>query len=519
MEHVNRVSRVRWPPPTPATTAAGRANAVGFVIVGVVAFAARYALTGAIENDHFVTFARAVQPLYGDWPVRDFEDPGFPLSYLLSTIVAALFGPSLFVNVLLCVLLLAVTSALTYQLTLRATASQMIAVIAAALTVVVSPRLYNATKVIVPVVAIWLAWRYADQPRPRRLTALALWTAVAFLLRHDYLVYVALGNFVLLAVCHARVPREAALRLASYGALVLLLSLPWLLYVQRYEGLSAYFSSAVQFTAAEGRRTATGPVPSLFFAFMSIPVAGAIASLKRGVYLTRGQLASAAVMLASLDLVFLRDVLAARIPDVIAPTAVVAAATVAHVLPMSAVKRGATILATVAVLGAVVQIATKVTLPPPADAVRRIGDVTQRLRHVSPDIIPSPALAPLIAYLADCTRPDDRVLVTGFGPEIPVLAHRPFAARLPTWIPGYYEDRADVDRALTQLGREQLGAAVFLDGTTAVARSWPTLLHAIQARGFEEHTVSVGGPRLRVWLPSVAAAASDPATGLPCPAR
>jgi Dolichyl-phosphate-mannose-protein mannosyltransferase len=516
---VTRVPRVWWVGPTTAPVVVGAANPVGVAVVGVVAFAARYALTGAIENDHFVTFARAVQLLYGDWPVRNFEDPGFPLSYLLSTVVAALFGPSLFVNVLLCVLLLAITSALTYLLTVRATASQTIAAVAAALTVIVYPRLYNATKVIVPVVAMWLAWRYAEAPRPRRLFALALWTAVAFLLRHDYLVYVALGNIVLLAACHGRVPRDAALWLASYGTLVVLLCLPWLLYVQRYEGLSAYVASAVQFTAAEGRRTATGAVPSLFLAFLSIPVVGAIASFKRGMYLSRGQLASAAVMLASLDVVFLRDVLAARIPDVIAPTAVVAAATVAHVLPPTAVKRGAAIVAVVAVLGAAIPMATRVTPPRPADAVRRIGDVTRRLRRVSPDIIPTPSLAPLIGYLTHCTATDDRILVTGFGPEIPVLAHRPFAARLPTWIPGYYEDRTDVDRALAQLQRERLGAAVFLDGTTVVARSWPALLQAVQARGFEEYSIGLVGPRPRIWLPHFAATTRDPATGLPCPAR
>jgi hypothetical protein len=81
---------------------------------------------------------------------------------------------------------------------------------------------------------------------------LAIWTAVAFLLRHDYLVYVALGNVVLLIACHGRAPREAALPIAVYTVLSLLLILPWLLYVQVYEGLPAYFSSAVRFTAAEG---------------------------------------------------------------------------------------------------------------------------------------------------------------------------------------------------------------------------------------------------------------------------
>jgi hypothetical protein len=487
------------------------------VIVGITAFAIRYAVTGAIENDYFVTFARALQVLHGDWPVRDFEDPGFPLSYLLSSAVAALFGPSLLVNVLLSVLLVAVTSAVTYLLTYRATASQTAALVASAITVAFYPRLYNAKKVIVPVTAIWLSWRYADAPRPRRLVGLALWTAVAFLLRHDYLLYVALGNIVLLIACHRHGAREAARRLVVYAALSLLFILPWLTYVQAYEGLPADFSSAVRFTAAEGRRTATGTLPWLFFALVAIPVAAFIASFRPGLHLKRGQLASAAVMLLSLDVVFLRDVLAARIPDVVAPTAVVAAATAAHVLSTRAVARGAMIAALVI---AVLQAATKLSTPPqPADAFRRLSDITQRLRRTSPEIMPNPSLAPLISYLTHCTGAGDRVLVAGFGPEIPVLAQRPFAARLPTWIPGYYVDSAEVDRTLVQLGRERLGAAVFLDGSMVVARFWPALLQAVRDRGFEEYTAAPINARVRVWLPHSGDTRRDTATNLPCPSR
>ena len=504
-DNLTRSVRVRWPARTPTSMA---------VIVGGVAFAARYALTGAIENDHFVTFARAVQVLHGDWPVRDFEDPGFPLSYLLSTAVAALFGPSLLVNVLLCTLLLAVTSALTYLLVFRATESQTAAIVAGVLTVIVSPRLYNATKVIVPVVAIWVAWRYADNGR-HRLVVLAIWTAVAFLLRHDYLIYVALGNIVLLIACHGHAPRETALRLAGYAGLSLVFIVPWLLYVHVFEGLPEYFASAVRFTAVEGRRTTTGSLPWLFFAFVAIPAAGFIVSFRRGIHLTRGQLASAAVMLLSLDLVFLRDALAARIPDVVAPTAVVAAATAAHVISTRVAIRWAMIAA---VLIGVVQVTTRTSASPErADVFRRLNDISQRLRRVSPEIMPNPSLAPLIGYLAHCTGPDDRILVAGFGPEIPVLAHRPFAARLPTWIAGYYQDSADVNRALRQLGRERLGAAVFLNGSMVVARLWPPLLHAIQERGFDEYTVAPINSRIRVWLPHTVDAPRDTATNLPCP--
>jgi hypothetical protein len=369
----------------------------------------------------------------------------------------------------------------------------------------------------VPVIAIWLAWRYADNPGPRRLIVLAIWTAVAFLVRHDYLVFVALGNMLLIIACHSGVRRKIGLRLAGYIALSLVFILPWLLYVQGFQGLPEYFASAVRFTAVEGRRTAAGSLPWLFLAFVAIPVAGVLVSFRPGLHLNWGQLASAAVMLLSLDVVFLRDVLAARIPDVAAPTAVVAAAAAAHVLSTRAVTRGALIVAALIV---VLQITTRsAASSPPADPFRRLSDITQRLRRVSPEIMPNPSLAPLVGYLAHCTGPDDRILVAGFGPEIPVLAHRPFAARLPTWIAGYYEDSADVNRALVQLGRERLGAAVFLDGSMMVARHWPALLHAIRDRGFEEYTVASINSRVRVWLPHAADARRDAATNLPCPLR
>jgi hypothetical protein len=172
-----------------------------------------------------------------------------------------------------------------------------------------------------------------------------------------------------------------------------------------------------------------------------------------------------------------------------------------------------------AILTVLLQITINATAPPqPADGFRRLSDVTLRVRQVSPEIMPNPSLAPLVEYLTHCTGPDDRILVVGFGPEIPVLAHRPFAARLPTWIPRYYDDSADVHRALTQLGRERLGAAVFLDGSMVVARLWPALLQAIEDRGFEEYTVARINSRVRVWLPHAADARRDAATSLPCPA-
>ena len=109
------------------------------------------------------------------------------------------------------------------------------------------------------------------------------------------------------------------------------------------------------------------------------------------------------------------------------------------------------------------------------------------------------------------------ILVGGFAPEIPVLAHRPFASGLPSWIPGYYEDPRDVARAVARLNRERVGAVVMVDGPNMFAASWPELDRWVRGHGFDEYAVAPIDARLRVWLPHDRSGfALDPATQLPC---
>lgn len=488
-------------------------------LIAAAAFIFRYLTSGAIENDHFIMLARAHQVLYGDWPVRDFEDPGQPLAYLVSTAAAAVFGPTLLVNVVLCILFLCATAAITYHLAHRATGSMVAGIAAAAVTIVIYPRMYNTTKVIVPVVAIWLAWRYADLPSARRLIALAGWTAISFLLRHDYIAYVAISNALLLMIHHAEAPPVAARRILGFAGWSLLFISPWLLYVQWYESVPEYFASALRFVAAEGRRTAVGPPGVVFYVLVAIPVAGLLASFRKGRRLSGAQLASACMLVLLIDVVFLRDVLAARLPDIVAPVAVVTAALIGHLFPPRAVSRTALAALTVGLLFAAQGTARLTSIPTPVDIVRQAFRVTERLASASPEIQPSPSLAPLIAYLDRCTRPRDRVLVTGFGPEIAVLAHKPFAGGLPTWIPGYYNEPDDVGRAVGRLNREQVGAVIMLDGSTVLVNAWPELGEWIRKRAFEEHPVPSIDARVRVWLPRTGPDAPiDRGTGLPCAA-
>jgi hypothetical protein len=340
---------------------------------------------------------------------------------------------------------------------------------------------------------------------------------------------------VLLAVRHAGARGEAARRLGLYAALSLLFISPWLLYVQRYEGVAAYFASALRFVAAEGRRTAGGSPPGLFYTLLVIPVIGILLSSREGPApsgveglapsgvegprLSRAQLASASVLVLLIDVVFLRDVLAARLPDVVAPIVVVSAAVTARLFSARVLNRAAIAAAVVVVIAfaALPGAANPDAIPTPAALVRRAVRVTHRLQDAAPEIQPNPRLAPLVSYLARCTAATDRILVVGFGPEIPVLARRPFAGGLPSWIPGYYEDPDDVARAIARLNREQVGAAVMLDGSTVFMNLWPELGRWMRDRPFDEHAIPSIDSRIRVWLPRVAPATpADAATGLPC---
>jgi len=492
--------------------------------IGLLAFGFRFLTLSPIENDHFVMLARAQQVLFGDWPVRNFEDPGQPLFYLLTSALASIFGHVLATNVVLCIALQAVAAACTFVLARRASNSTAVGVAAALLVIVSSPRLYNTTKVIVPVVAILLQWRYAEVPRRGRLLALAAWTAVAFLLRHDYVVYVVASTFVLFAVLHQSRLREAVRDAAIYGAAALLLVSPWLVYVQWNEGLIDYVSAALRFVQSEGLRTAAGGPQPLYYVIALIPLSGLVVAIwlrsrsDRTTVITQAQLASVSVLVLMMNAVFLRDVLVARLPDVIAPSAVLAAALIGQTFSRRALRAGAWLTTAVALVLVTISLATAgYRVPTPAAVVRQAGRVSERLAHASAEIQPSPRYPALVSYLERCTLPAQRVFVSGFAPQISFLAHRPFAAGLPSWIPGYYESAADMRRARARLERENVSAVVLLEGPDVFEQSWPELAAWFREHRFELHDSPRIGDGIALWFMSPGdSSRTDGETGLPC---
>jgi hypothetical protein len=288
--------------------------ALGPLLIFVAVWTFRWLSMGALENDHFVALARAHQMLFGQWPVHDFADPGQPLTYMVSAGAAWLFSPTLRTDVILAITLLSLAAALTYSLAARASGSLLIAAAAVAVEVAAAPRLYNAGKVLIPLAAVGLGWRYADAPSRPRLLALAAWTAIACLWRHDFIVYVAVPTLVLLAVIHER-PRALRLGLL-YLAVTLGVVLPWLMYVQWAGGLVDYLAAAFRFAATEAQRTVAWPGEAwvTFVVIMAIPLIAIVVARNSDRPVAFTHVAFAASMALVVNMVLLRDVIATRLP-------------------------------------------------------------------------------------------------------------------------------------------------------------------------------------------------------------
>ena len=403
--------------------------------------------------------------------------------------------------------MLSLAASLTYLLAARASASLLIAAAAVAVEVAATPRLYNAGKILIPLTAVGLGWRYADSPSIARLIALAAWTAIAFLWRHDFVVYVAAPTLVLLALCHERAP---ATRLATlYLVVTLAFVLPWFVYVQWTSGLLDYIGAAFRFAATEAQRTVTWPANAqvLFAAIMVIPLTAVVLARRSDDRLSFAQVVFTAAMALTANLVLLRDVTAVRLPDVIGLTAVLVAWIASRTIPTRVLRATAAI----GLIIVVVFVGSRLTsqdygVPTPSKVARRFAAVSTMLHTAAPEAIPNRERLPLIRYLASCTPAASRVLVSGFGPEIPVLAGRPFAGGVPSWIPGYNTHPRDVERAAAQLAREALSMAVMLEGSAAFVEEWPRLADDLRARRFVERTWQLDGSDVVVWIPEELAA-------------
>jgi len=459
-------------------------------MVGITTVVFRWLSIEIFSNDHFDHVARARQVMLGDWPVRDFVDPGLPLMYLLSAAVQALIGSPLLAEALIFASGLAVAAALSFRAAALAAGSVTVALFAVMLQVGAYPRSYNYPKLLVYALAVTVGWWAVDRLSTARLAALAAITAASYYYRHDHGIYVGLGAVVLIAVhLWPLGARRVGRIVVAYAGLVLLLLLPHLAYVQYHSGLARYFAVGVDYGRAEaainpGEAPLFGldgglanSLPFLFWLCWVMPLAGVVL-LRHGEAATATRMRAEAPKIAmvialavAVNLGFVRSPVVSRLPDVAVPHTILGAWLLAALWRRSAAVRGrAAIRVALVACAALTAVSVDAAFGTrehvrrtglwmsPGELVRRLHEVADDLREEAPELLPGTAqqLAPFLAYVRECTADDDRLLFVGYEPELFVIARRGFAGGHMMFFGQF--NAAPQDQALTvqRLARESV---------------------------------------------------------------
>ena len=455
-----------------------------------------------LTDDHFFYLARGWQILFGDVPVRDFVDHGAPLYYYVAAAVQALFGRGTLSELLFSVTVLACGATLTFWLAARASGSVVLGLLGAGFQVLLDPRFYNYPKILAYATAIPLLWSFAERPSARNRFGVAVATAIWFLFRHDHGVFIA-GAMVATLALSSDMPWSQRFRhVAIYGALVVVLLAPYLVFIERSGGVYTYFRQASEW-AARDRERAPVEWPGLvdypsgvsddarsgaavervvaiardnivawtFYAELLIPLfalfvlAASKDGFRPGWPRARIKLATVVVLGVVLDAGFLRSPLEARLADPSVPLAILIA-WLARAVPLMILSRRSlqpavarrpwparggvamvgTMLAFVLAIGMTngfVRRLEKTALKGEEGPIEKARRTARQLRaewHLESWMARAnrKELVSLALYVNACTMPADRVLVQAYMPQVLALARRAFAGGHADLRPGFF---------------------------------------------------------------------------------
>jgi hypothetical protein len=200
-----------------------------------------------IYDSNLYILSEATALLAGDHPYRDFFESGAPLAAYLAAGAQLVVGYRLLGEFLRQWLFIVAGVVIAFHLGLRLSRSiaASLVMMALALIILANTPTYHYPKLFFFPLTIWLAWRYMDHPDVRRGAVLGFTTAVAFLFRHDYGVYLGFACIVAFALARVAVPASRRLRSiladgAAYAVAVALVVMPWAIVVQMNEGLVEY---------------------------------------------------------------------------------------------------------------------------------------------------------------------------------------------------------------------------------------------------------------------------------------
>ena len=250
------------------------------IAVALLTAAWRFLTFTGFNNDHYIYLAGAQQIVLGEWPIRDFVDPGWPLMYGVSAVARLLFGRELWVELLVVASAFAIGAGFTLTAAARLSGSIALALMVTLLEIGLNPRSFGYPKLLLYAIAGWAFVAATRQMTPRRAVLLAALTVVAFLFRHDHGLYIGAGSFVAVVLGSAREGSQVTVRRAAvFAAAVLLFVLPWVIFVQYQVGLIEYFKPALEFSRAEAEGTVLRSLPWTRFLWRRGRGAGELGSL------------------------------------------------------------------------------------------------------------------------------------------------------------------------------------------------------------------------------------------------
>ena len=481
------------------------------VALGMCCFAYRYLAYSGFPNDHFVTLSRAQQILLGEVPVRDFVDPGLPLTYYMSAAFQAVLGGTLLSEAMLVFGALALAAAITCVVAARVTGSYAIAAAVTLMQILVAPRAYGYPKILLYAVALLAIGAYARSRRPLHAAALGLLTAGAFLMRHDHGIFIGAVSLATIAAVQLQFGKAAVIRAAGVFLVAALSGvLPFLILVQESIGLGQYVRDAVSFSRIEAARSYLEGLPALRLSSRAsiatgwlfyLPFAAAVAALLTARHwrdeATRATAYAAAGLSLLVGAAFLRSPLSERVADAWGPLPIALACAVASPALGVRSKRAA---ASVAVL-MLVATGWSVAVAGAAPAMLRESGVTQSLsavverwRSVTRVLGTSAARARAAeevrggdpaaeTYVFACSAPSDRLLALMFAPELYYFTQRGFAAGHVAFVGGYYGSRADQELAIARWSRQSVPfALMFEDQEREMASAFPFIVGELRRR-------------------------------------
>ncbi|NOT24870.1 MAG: hypothetical protein HOP16_02100 [Acidobacteria bacterium] len=227
----------------------------------------RFLTFTGFTNDHYAHLALAQQLLLGDRPIRDFSDPGWPLTYLLSAAAWRVDGGTLGAEWTIVALSFALGSAFTWIAARNLSGSRAVAFLVTALEVLIYPRTYSYPKVLMYGAGGLALLALAARPSRARIFGMAAVIAIAFLFRHDHGLFIGIAAAICLMAASRQdgwqiaTRRTAELTGATAGFL-----LPWIAFVSLNGGLVSYFQEGIDYSRYEAQSTALQAWPSFHVA-------------------------------------------------------------------------------------------------------------------------------------------------------------------------------------------------------------------------------------------------------------